>query len=58
MRLLVNLRKIIEENCIASLCLVERGGVLVHKRFQMVVKGNFSSPPVLNTESRFVWVEI
>lgn len=58
MRLLVNLRKIIEENCIASLCLVERGGTLAHKRFQTVVKENISSPLVLNKESRFVWVEI
>lgn len=28
--------------------LCERGGALIHKHFQMVVKGNFSSVPVLN----------
>lgn len=46
--LFVNLRGFIEENCIVGFCLVERGGVLMHKHFQMVVEGNFSSLPVLN----------
>ena len=27
---------------------MERGGALIHKHFQMVVKGNFTSLPVLN----------
>lgn len=45
---LANLKKFIEENCIAGLCLVERGGALTHKHFQMVMNGNFSSLPVSN----------
>lgn len=44
----VNLKHFIEEECIARLCLVENGGALTHKHFQMVVKGNFSRLPMLN----------
>ena len=49
--LLVNLRRFIEEECIADLRSVERGGALTHKHFQMLVKGNFSSLPVLNKKN-------
>lgn len=46
---LVNLRRFIEEECMIGMCSVERGGVLTDKHVQMmVVKGNFSSLPVLN----------
>ena len=46
---LVNLRRFIEEECMIALCSVEQGGVLTDKHFQMmVVKGDFSSLPVLN----------
>ena len=44
----VNLREFIEEESMAGLCSVEHGGALIYKHFQMVVKGNFSSLPVLN----------
>ena len=47
-RLLVNLRRFTKENCIAGLCLVERGSALTQKHFQMVVRGNFNSLLVLN----------
>jgi hypothetical protein len=47
--LLVNLRKFIEEECMAGLCSMERGGALTHKHFQMVMKGHFSSPPMFDT---------
>lgn len=47
-RCLVNLRKFIEEECMAGLCYVEQGGALTHKHFQVVVKGNFSSLSILN----------
>lgn len=46
--LLVDLRRIIEEECIFGLRSVERGGALMHTYFQMLWKGNFSSLPVLN----------
>ena len=41
----------------AGLCSVDHGGVLLmHKHFQMMVKGNFSSLPVLNKkEPKFIW---
>jgi hypothetical protein len=45
--LLVKLRKFIEEECMAELCSMERGGGLTHEHFQMVMKGNFSSLMVL-----------
>lgn len=48
--LLMNLRRLIEDHCIARLCFVERGGALTHKHFQMMVKGNFSSLLVLNKQ--------
>lgn len=41
--LLVNLRKFIENDYTASLCLMKRDGVLTHKHLQMVVKGDFTS---------------
>lgn len=46
--LIVNLRKFIEGQCIVGLCSVERESALMHKHFQMVIKGNFTSPLVLN----------
>lgn len=46
--LLVNLTKFIEDECIARLCSMGRGGALTHKHFQMVLKGNFTSLPMLN----------
>lgn len=46
-RLLVNLRSFIKEYCKAGLCSIERGDVLTHKHFQMVIKGNLSSLPIL-----------
>lgn len=49
-RLLVTLKKFIWEQCIARLYLIEKGGASTHKHFQMVVKGNFTSLPVLNTK--------
>lgn len=49
--LFVNLGGFIEENCIVELCLVERGGALMHKYFQMVVNGNISYRPVLNQKN-------
>lgn len=53
-RLLVDLRKFIEENCIAGLCSVERGGAVMYKHFQWVVRGNFTD--VEPKKSRFSWV--
>ena len=47
-KLLENLRKFIEGECIVGLCFVERGGALTHKQFLMAVKGNFTSFIVLN----------
>lgn len=47
-RFRVNLRKFIEEECMVELCSVEQGGALTHKHFQVIVKGKFSSLPVLN----------
>ena len=49
--LLVNLRSFFEEQCIASLRFLERGGALMHKHFQMLVKGNFNSLLVLNKKN-------
>ena len=47
--LLVNLRKFIKEGCnMAGLCSLECGGAVMHKHFQMMVKGNFSILPLLN----------
>lgn len=37
-----------KDHYLAGLCFVERGGALTHKHFKMVVKGNFSSLPMLN----------
>ena len=37
--LLVNLRRFIEEHCIAGLSSMERGGALTHKHFQMMAGG-------------------
>ena len=56
-RLLVNLRKFIEGQCIVGFCSSERGGALMHKHFQMVMKGNFTSPPVLNNICRYGYDE-
>lgn len=36
--LFVKLREFIEEECIAGLCSMKRGGALTHKHFQMVVR--------------------
>lgn len=46
--LLVKLKRFIKEQCIIGLCFVERVGVLTHKHFRMMVKGNFASLLVLN----------
>lgn len=56
-RLPVNLRKFIEGQCIVGLCFVERGGALMHKHFQMVMKGNFTSPLLLNKICRYGYDE-
>jgi hypothetical protein len=40
-KLLVYLRRFVEDNCIVDLCLVERGSALTQKHFQIVVKGIF-----------------
>lgn len=39
-----------------GLCLVERGGALMHKHFHMVVKGNSSSLLVLHKKFKICWV--
>ena len=44
--LLVKLRKFIEE-CMVGFYIMECSATLTHNHFQMVVKGNFSSPLVL-----------
>ena len=54
--LLGNLKRFIEDECMVGLCLMEQGSALTNKHFQMVVKGNFSSLPMLNIKKlRFVW---
>lgn len=50
--LLVKLKRIIEEQCIARLCSEEKGGAFTNKHFQMVVKGYFAGPPVLNKRTK------
>ena len=52
-RLLVNLRRFIEEECISGLCSVERGGALTHKHFQMMVKKNLLVFRYRTRKSRF-----
>lgn len=47
-KLLVGLRRFIEEHCVVRLYLVERGGASNHKHFQMAMKGNFRILHVLN----------
>ena len=42
MELLDSLRRFIEDHCIVGFCVVERGGALTHKHFQMTVKGNIN----------------
>ena len=39
---------VLRRNAFPGLCLLERGGALTHKHFQMMVKENFSSLLVLN----------
>jgi hypothetical protein len=50
--LLVKLKRIVEERCIARLCSEERGGALTNKHFQMMVEGNFASLLVLNKRTK------
>ena len=42
-KLLVSLRRFIEDHCIVGFYVVERGGALTHKHFQMAVKGNVNT---------------
>jgi hypothetical protein len=54
-RLLVKMKNFIEEQCAARMCLIERGGALMHMHFQMAMKGNFTSLRALNKNNlRFV----
>ena len=46
--LLFKLRKYIQEECMVGLCSIEQSGALTHDHFQLLVKGKFSSLPVLN----------
>lgn len=47
-RLIIKLRMFIKEECIMALCSMEKGGALMHKHFEMVMKGNCTRLPVLN----------
>ena len=53
--LLVNLRKFIENDYTASLCLMKRDGVLTHRHLQMVVKGDFTSLLVFSKRINYFW---
>lgn len=48
--LIVKLRNFIEEECMVGLYYVEHNIALAHKHFQVVVKGNSSSLPMLNNK--------
>ena len=48
----MKLKRFIEDQSIVGTCLIERGGALMHKHFQMVMKGKFTSLPALNQKKK------